>query len=159
LRSTGTRSGRDVIRNQITFPAAPRIAHERGQGSEDTLGDARVRAFHLAVPERGIGFVDNDRDRSQRIEQAENAFEIGLGLSLPHRAEVEELDDRDPDLRGKAADHEALAGTYRAADQETHRDDVEPALLQRGGGLAQQRLRPVIARDGIEAGGAGQECQ
>ena len=139
------------------FAAAARIPHKCGQRSKDAFRDARVRPPRLAVPQCRVGFVDHHSDGTKGIEQAENPLEIGFGLSLPHRAEIEQLDDGNPDLGGKAPDHEALAGTHRSADQEPHRNDVEPALPQRGGGLPQQGLRPVVSRHGIEAGGAGQE--
>ena len=104
----------------------------------------------FAGAEGGIRLVHHDCYRPDRVEQAQDPLQVGLGLPLPLGAEVQELDDRNADLLREAADDEALPRAHGAAHEIAHRYDVEPALGERAGSFSEQRLRALMPRHRVE---------
>src|SRR5205823_2058806 len=156
FRSTGTRSGRLVIRNQITFPRrrvspmnAASDANTRSETPESSRPDSRVpSAASASSTTTATGPIASSRPRIRSTFASVCPCHLERKLSSFHR---------DPDLPREAAHDEALPRSYGSADQVAHRHDVEPSPCQRLGGLAQQRLRRVVPGDLVETHIAGHE--
>src|SRR5262245_22740576 len=120
-------------------PAVFGVAHGGGDLREDALIDARI-AVQFARAQRGVGLVDQDDYRRERLQQVENLLQVGLGRADPFVAEVFELDHVQPAVFGEAFGQEGLAGPDRAADQYAHRRLFAPALGDHLGDGAQTYL-------------------
>ena len=117
--------------------------------AEHAAGDPAV-ALGAPVAERGVGLVDHDGDGVHRAQEREDLLEVPLGHALPLRAEVLELDHRDPDLARKGRDQERLAGPDRARDEVPHRHHVRPSGLDGLGGGAEVGLGLVVPGHEVE---------
>ena len=151
LRSTSSRSGRDVANTQRMRPRLRVSRHLLGEHRVDAAGQAAVAVAALALARRLIGFVDEHHDLAERAQHREDLLEVRLGRADPAIAEVLEDDARDAELARPALHEERLAG----ADAAGRSDSPSAARAARPcrssvGVLAQPGLDRVVPGDVVE---------
>ncbi len=126
------------------------VAHFLGEHGVNATGDGGFAAAGIAPAERLVRFVDENVAFADAFDGAENSFEIALGAAVPFVAKVFEDDDGDVGFAGEAADQKSFAGADGAADEVTHRDEIELLLAPESDVLAEMLLECVLSVDMVE---------
>ena len=140
FRSTSRRSGPRRRKDPDDAAAVARVRHLLGEHGVDASGQTAVAIATLALAGRLIGFVDEDDDLSERVQDGEDLLQVRLGRADPAIAEVLEDDAGMPSSPAQHCTRKVLPVPMRPADQISHRQRAQRATSQQLGVLAQPAL-------------------